>query len=137
MTRTHSIVVTAALGLVLTLSACGNGPPTVAGAGAGAGGGASIGTAAASGLGTPVASVQATADLVFNPTSSSVKAGGVVQWTNTGSVPHNVTFDQDGSVSSQTMQQGDTWQVKFTTAGSYPYHCTFHPGMDGTVTVGG
>lgn len=137
MTRTRSIVVTAAVGLVLTLSGCGNGPPTVAGAGAGAGGGASIGTAAAGGLGTPVSSVQATADLVFNPTSSSIKAGGVVQWTNSGSVPHNVTFDQDGSVSSQTMQQSDTWQVKFTTAGSYPYHCTFHPGMDGTVTVGG
>jgi plastocyanin len=137
MTRTRSIVVTAAVGLVLTLSGCGNGPPTVAGAGAGAGGGASIGTAAAGGLGTPVSSVQATSDLVFNPTSSSIKAGGVVQWTNSGSVPHNVTFDQDGSVSSQTMQQGDTWQVKFTTAGSYPYHCTFHPGMDGTVTVGG
>jgi len=133
MTRTRSIVGTAAAGLVLTLSACGNGPPTVAGAGAAA----SIGTAAASGLGTAQATVQATADLVFNPTTSSVKGGGVVQWTNSGSVPHNVTFDEDSSVTSPTLAQGDTWQVKFTTAGSYPYHCTFHPGMDGTITVGG
>ena len=42
----------------------------------------------------------------------------------------------DPSLTSATLNQGDTWQVKFTVAGTYAYHCTFHPGMDGQLTVG-
>jgi plastocyanin len=135
MTRIRSIAITAGLGLGLMLSACGNGPPEVAGAGGG--GGAPVGSAAPTGLGTPAKTVQATADLKFVPTAVTTKTGEVIQWTNTGSVPHNVTFDTYQSLTSQTLQQGDTWQVKLTTAGTYPYHCTFHPGMDGQITVGG
>lgn len=135
MTRTRSIALSVGVGLVLALSACGNGPPEVAG-GAGGGGG-SVGTGAASGVGTPAKQVAATSDLKFNPTSITVKTGEVIQWTNTGGVPHNVTFDQYQALTSQTLQQNDTWQVKFTTAGTYAYHCTFHPGMDGQITVSG
>jgi plastocyanin len=35
------------------------------------------------------------------------------------------------------LQQGNRWQVQFTTAGTYKYRCTFHPGMTGQITVGG
>jgi plastocyanin len=35
------------------------------------------------------------------------------------------------------MNSGDKYQVKFTKAGTYQFHCTFHPGMEGTVTVSG
>lgn len=136
MTRMRSIAVAVGFGVVLALSACGNGPPEVAGAGGG-GGGATVGSGASTGLGTAAKSVQATADLKFDPASISVKTGDVIQWTNGGSVPHNVTFDSNQSLTSQTLQQGDTWQVKFTVAGTYAYHCTFHPGMDGQITVGG
>jgi plastocyanin len=135
MTRLRSIAVVVGVGLVLALSGCGNGPPEVAGAGGG--GGATIGKAAATGLGTPAKAVSATADLKFDPTSITVKTGDVIQWTDTGSVPHNVTFDSYPDLTSQNMAQGDTWQVKITVAGTYPYHCTIHPGMDGQITVGG
>jgi plastocyanin len=128
------MVITGALGLCVAVSACGNGPPDTVGGG---GGGPAVGTAAATGLGTPAKKVDETADLKFNPSAAPVKAGDVVEWDNIGSVPHNVTFDSAPALSSQTMQQGDTWQVKFTVGGSYAYHCTFHPGMEGTVTVGG
>lgn len=136
MTRTRSIAATVGVGLVLALSACGNGPPEGA-TGGGGGGSTVVGTATPSGLGTPATQIAATADLKFNPTNVSVKTGQVVQWSNTGGVPHNVTFDNYADLTSPTLQQGDTWQAKFTVPGTYAYHCTFHPGMDGQITVGG
>jgi plastocyanin len=54
------------------------------------------------------------------------------------SVPHNVTWDADQTLNSpQTVGPGETWQVKFTVAGAYTYHCTIHPGMDGQITISG
>jgi plastocyanin len=79
--------------------------------------------------------VQETSALKFDPASITVGVGGVVQWTNTSSVPHNVTFDSNPELTSQTMNGGDKYELKFNRAGQYQYHCTFHPGMDGTVTV--
>lgn len=135
MTRIRSLAIATALGLVLVLTACGNGPP--ADLGAGGPGAASVGKAATTLPGTPKAKVDATADLKFSPNTSTVKTGDVVLWTNSGSVPHNVTFDSQQALTSQTMQQGDTWAVQFSVPGTYAYHCTFHPGMDGTITVSG
>ena len=130
--RLRGTVMAAAIGVVISVSACGNGAPVSSSAGGG-----SVGKAAASGLGSPAVTSQATADLHFSPNSQSVKVGQVIQWTNTGSVPHNVTFDSYSDLTSQTLQQNDTWEVEFTTPGTYAYHCTFHPGMDGTITVSG
>jgi plastocyanin len=96
-----------------------------------------IGQGQTSGLGTPVANISATDQLAFDPPTVTAKTGGVIQWANTGSTAHNVTFDGQPSLTSGTLQKGDTWQVQFTTAGSYSYHCTFHPGMNGQVTVAG
>jgi plastocyanin len=84
---------------------------------------------------TAAQTVQETGALKFDPASVTLSSGGVVQWTNGGSAPHNVTFDANPELTSGTMGPGDKYQVKFTRAGQYPYHCTFHPGMDGTVTV--
>jgi plastocyanin len=117
---------------ILALSACGNGPPVGS---AGGGGGASdvgsktTGAAAAK-------TVEETDQLQFAPTTATVKNGDVVEWDNTGSTAHNVTFDGQAGISSDTMNGGDKFQVKFTRPGSYHYVCTFHaPGMQGTVTV--
>jgi plastocyanin len=41
-------------------------------------------------------------------------------------------FD-DGQKSAD--QSTGTYTRTFTTAGAYPYHCTIHPGMAGSVTV--
>jgi plastocyanin len=84
---------------------------------------------------TAAQTVQETAGLKFDPAAITVSSGGVVQWTNAGTAPHNVTFDANPELTSGTMAGGDRYQVKFTRAGQYAYHCTFHPGMDGAVTV--
>jgi plastocyanin len=94
-----------------------------------------IGQGQTSGLGAPVANISATDQLAFDPTTVTAKTGGVIQWKDAGSTAHNVTFDGQPSLTSGTLQKGDTWQVQFTTAGTYPYHCTFHPGMNGQITV--
>ena len=82
------------------------------------------------------ATVTESDQLKFSPASSSIQAGQVVEWRNGGSVPHNVTFDDYPELTSDTMNGGDTYEVRFTQKGTYAYHCTFHPGMNGTITVG-
>jgi len=98
-------------------------------------------SSAASGPGTVVqgqtadAVVKQTDALQFSPTSVTIKAGQVLEWDNSGSIAHNVTFDSFASITSDTMNGGDKFEVKFLLPGTYPFHCTFHPGMDGQVTV--
>jgi len=123
--------------LMLLFAACGNGPPAGSGgsSGGGGGGGGVVGSKVTGQ--TAAAKLKESDELKFSPTSASVKAGDVVQWDNTGAVAHNVTFDDFQSITSDTMNGGDTYQVKFTKAGSYAFHCTFHPGMEGTITVTG
>lgn len=136
MTRFRATVITAGVGLAIAVSACGNGPPDLGSAG---GGGATVGVAAASGLGTPAVKVTAISSNQFSPGTTSAKVGQVVQWTVAqDSVPHNVTWDTDQTLNSpQSIGPGESWQVKFTVAGTYTYHCTIHPGMNGQITVSG
>ena len=136
MTRMQTILLGAGTSLVLVLSACGNGPPAGASNSGGGGGGSGGGPGLASVTsGTATTSVKETDDLKFEPASVNVKAGDIVGFTNSGTTPHNVTFD--AGVASQTMNGGDSFLVKFTTPGTYKYVCTFHaPGMAGTITVG-
>jgi plastocyanin len=71
----------------------------------------------------------------FNPASFSAATNTTVTWTwSSNGVEHNVTFD-DGA-HSDTQGSGQ-YQRTFTTAGSYPYHCTIHGAklMSGTITV--
>lgn len=88
---------------------------------------------------TPASSVSETDALKFEPGSLNVKVGDVIQWTNTGSSIHNVTFDNKSVPPSDTMNAGDKFELKFSKPGTYHYVCTFHvaAGMQGTITVTG
>ncbi|HTW97027.1 MAG TPA: cupredoxin family copper-binding protein [Candidatus Methylomirabilis sp.] len=68
----------------------------------------------------------------FNPSSLTVSVGTTVVWTNNDPVPHQIGSD---SFNSSPLSQGGTFSHKFTTAGTYDYHCTIHPSMTGTITV--
>jgi len=81
------------------------------------------------------ATVDATDQLRFQPMTVQVSGGRVVEWTNAGAIPHNVTFDRYPALTSGTMNRGDRHEIRFTSPGTYRYRCTFHPGMDGAVTV--
>ncbi|MEV0405044.1 plastocyanin/azurin family copper-binding protein [Actinoallomurus sp. NPDC050550] len=70
----------------------------------------------------------------FGPASVSVKVGTTVTWTNQDEEPHTVTAD-GGAFRSSTLASGKTFRFTFTKPGSYPYSCTIHPFMRGTVVV--
>ncbi|HEV7366937.1 MAG TPA: plastocyanin/azurin family copper-binding protein [Gemmatimonadales bacterium] len=80
-----------------------------------------------------------------NPRTISLASatGGLVIWTNndqnggvyggTG-VTHNITAD-NGSFTSGNLLPGATFETTLAGPGDYPYHCSIHPTMKGTVTV--
>ena len=43
----------------------------------------------------------------------------------------------DGSFDSGVLNPGDSYTVAFDGQGTVTYHCTIHPEMRGSVTVGG
>jgi plastocyanin len=83
------------------------------------------------------AEVAATASNSFDPPSVDISAGGTITWTFLGGAgdQHNVTFSTGGSPSNIGNTGSGTASRTFTTAGTYHYSCTNHPGMNGTVVV--
>jgi len=70
----------------------------------------------------------------YRPATVRVKVGGTVTWTNQDQVAHTATAD-GGSFDTKLISQGKSASVTFDKAGTYPYHCTPHPNMKGTVIV--
>ena len=70
----------------------------------------------------------------FVPGDLSVAVGETVAWTNKDPFPHNVASTA-GGFASQDLSPGETWQFTPNTEGRYPYVCTLHPGMAGTLIV--
>lgn len=73
-------------------------------------------------------------NFAFSPASLSVKVGDTVTWNNNDNASHTVTAN-DGSFNIGTINPGNTGSYTFTKAGTYPYYCSFHPNMKGTITV--
>jgi len=73
-------------------------------------------------------------DFAFSEKFLKVPVGTTVRWTNLDSVGHTVTSDQ-GYFDSKLFGQGQTFEYTFTAKASYPYKCTPHPNMTGTVLV--
>lgn len=76
----------------------------------------------------------------FSPGSVTVKVGDTVEWINNTSVAHTSTSDSGSAVSwdsSAIQSGGGTFSFTFTKAGTYTYHCSFHPSMQGTIVVTG
>jgi plastocyanin len=67
----------------------------------------------------------------------SAKVGDVITWTNSDSAPHRVALD-DGSctMSGSIAGSGGKASLVFSVAGTYPFHCSIHPTMKGTITIG-
>jgi plastocyanin len=138
MHMTHLRTLAAGLGLCVAIGlfACGNGAP----AGSSGTGGPCAGTASGTAPGTPTVTINATDNLVFQPASSPAAVGDVIEFKNTGSVPHTVTFGAANAscLTDDTLNPGGTWYVKFTTPGTYKYLCTIHaPNMNGVLNVSG
>jgi plastocyanin len=73
-------------------------------------------------------------DAAFSPLQLNTTVGTTVIWTNADSVTHASVSDS-ALWSAPTIAPNGTFSFTFTTAGSYPYKCTLHPQMTGTVIV--
>jgi plastocyanin len=70
----------------------------------------------------------------FTPASLTIAVGDTVTWTNDDPVVHTVT-STTGAFDSGDLDQGATYSMTFAAAGDYPYLCTPHPSMTGTIHV--
>ena len=72
----------------------------------------------------------------FSPTSINAKKGDKIVFTNNDSVQHTVTAD-GGAFSSPSLANGQSFTLDTSSlaAGSYGFHCSIHPSMQGTITV--
>ena len=123
------VMIGAVLALAL-LGGCGGAGPTAAPTSAPT----SAPTATAAVACTGTAGVPVTvADFSFGPQTITVTTGGAVTWANAGQAPHTVTFD--GGPDCGRLSPGATVTRTFDTAGTFPYHCTLHPSMTGSVVV--
>jgi hypothetical protein len=73
-------------------------------------------------------------NFAFVPEDVTINVGDTVMWTNNDPFAHTTTSDS-GVWDSGSLSSGATFSFTFTTAGSFPYHCTIHPTMIGTITV--
>ncbi len=73
-------------------------------------------------------------DNVFSPSTVTIGLGNSVQWTNNDANPHTVTSDTN-VFDSGRLNQGQIFTRTFDRTGTFPYHCTFHQGMNGRVIV--
>jgi plastocyanin len=76
----------------------------------------------------------AIADFAFGPAEVSATVGQTVTFTNADSAPHTATLD-DGSCTTENLNEGDAGGLTFNAAGTFPFHCNIHPNMKGTITV--
>ncbi len=132
------------LGLVMgsTLAAC-----LAFGCGGGSGGGYPTSGGTTSTTTGPAPASVSVGEYYFSPDTITVKAGGQVTWTNTGSVAHTATADSGAFNSGQLSapsgggayggsSNGGSYTFLFATAGTYAYHCANHPTqMKGVVIV--
>src|SRR5207302_5870061 len=92
--------------VAIAVIACGNGAPA----------GSSSGPPAAP-VGKIVhgikadAKVKGTDALVFDPNSAKVSVNGVVEFDNSGSVFHNITFPGHDDLNDANFAGGGTWQI--------------------------
>ena len=70
----------------------------------------------------------------FEPANLTIAVGETVQFINNDEEPHTVTAT-DGTFNSKALDTNQTWSYTATKPGTYPYICSIHPFMKGTLTI--
>jgi plastocyanin len=72
----------------------------------------------------------------FAPATLTVAVGTRVTWTNRDDIPHTVvSTDDPKAFKSKVLDTDEQFSYTFTKAGTYPYFCSVHPKMTGSVVV--
>ncbi len=72
-------------------------------------------------------------DLAFHPGKLTVARGTKVVFANRDSVTH--TAKRKGSFATGRIAPGKSVSVRFSSSGTYAYHCTIHTFMHGKIVV--
>jgi plastocyanin len=71
----------------------------------------------------------------FSPSPDTVNVGQTVAWHNAAGATHTATAN-GGAFNTGNIGAGKTSAaITMNTAGSFPYHCSIHPSMTGTLVV--
>jgi plastocyanin len=70
----------------------------------------------------------------FEPANLAIAVGKTVQFINLDEEPHTATAT-DGAFNSKALDTNQTWNYTATKPGTYPYICSIHPFMKGTLTI--
>jgi plastocyanin len=68
----------------------------------------------------------------FNPGSLTVPIGAQVTWINNDDIPHTVVSTKN-LFKSSVLDTGEKFAHVFEAPGEYPYYCSIHPKMTGTL----
>ena len=71
--------------------------------------------------------------VAFVPETLTIRRGDVVVWVNKDVFPHTATAQKE--FDSGNIAPDQSWKYTATKAGIYPYLCTLHPTMKGTLVV--
>lgn len=73
-------------------------------------------------------------NFTFSPAVVTIAPGTTVTWINGDDIPHTVV-SSSGQFRSKTLDTEDRFAFTFQAQGEYPYFCSLHPHMTGTVVV--
>jgi len=76
-----------------------------------------------------------TAEFLYEPKTLVVHVGDTIEWKNKDIYQHTVTSMHGKTLNSGTIEVGKSWRYTATKAGTFPYYCTLHPNMKGTLIV--
>ena len=123
-----------ALAAALSFAACGGGggggggvtnPPAPSPSPGGGGGSADV----------VITIVAENGNMSFSPNPATVNAGQRVAWRNSAGTIHTAT-QNGGGFDTGSIDSGNTsTPIAMPAAGTFGYHCSFHPAMVGTLTV--
>jgi plastocyanin len=74
-------------------------------------------------------------DNAFEAKDITIKVGDTVVWENAGQIAHTATATAGADFDSGSVAPGESYEWTAKKAGTVSYVCTFHPGMEGTITV--
>lgn len=130
MTRARTALAAAGLSLSALLAGCGGG-------GDGGSPGQLVATPKIEG-GTQVFTVVGTSSLQFSPKELRARPGTIrVDFSVEDGPPHNFVVDGVDGARTRILRPGEKASTTFTVTrpGSYPFVCTIHPSMNGTLEV--
>jgi plastocyanin len=78
-------------------------------------------------------------NIAFSPASKTIAVGTTIKWTNKDNTTHDVISGTPGNPSglfnSGDFSMNGEFTFTFSQAGTFPYYCSHHAGMTGTIIV--